>query len=228
MIQRLSNVLAVSLACPADVAVGDMVEIASSKTVAKLTTVGSSKLVGVVVVHRAEALLCTVETPFRERRDDRVAGEAVPVGPFVWGPANKTYAYTPGSVPRHDGTAVGPVTITAAGNDKVKIAVDGGTAVTVTLTAGTGRTFAQIAAEINAAVTGITAEVDAAGNLNLVGTEIGQKFEVQTVTNDAYTALGWTAATYSGDKPSHDAGAIAGLAITPATEAGTVVETLEY
>ncbi len=129
-------------------------------------------------------------------RDDRIAGEAIVPGFIAVGPDNKAYQFRPAAPARHDGTTVGPKDITTGSNDVIKLKLQGGSSQTVTLAAGAGRTFAAIAAEVNAALTGMKLEVDAAGNLNIVVLEHGKSVEVETATNNAYTALGWTVGLY--------------------------------
>jgi len=94
--------------------------------------------------------------------------------------------------------------ITTGSNDKLLIAVDSGTARTVTLTAGQ-RSAAQIAADINAAhadLDGIASAVsDGSGQKVLIQsktTGTSSSIDIQAITNDAYTELGLTVATVSG------------------------------
>lgn len=91
MYQKIDNVLAVAFTCAADtLAVGDVVEISADNTVVK-RTLASTKVVGTVAA--AFGTGCTINTRFRERRDDRVAGAAVAVGPFVWDADGKAIAF---------------------------------------------------------------------------------------------------------------------------------------
>lgn len=113
MKQKLSDVLAIELSCPANIAVGDVVTISASKEVIKLAAAGALNIVGTVCVHKNGATSCTIETRFRERRDDRVSGAAVPVGPFVWDATGKVIAYDANN---HDPAAIAGLVITPAGN----------------------------------------------------------------------------------------------------------------
>jgi hypothetical protein len=73
-------------------------------------------IVGVVCAHEADATVCTIETRFRERRDDRISGAAsTPAGPFVWelDTTYKAIAYSSGS---HDASGIAGV-ILKGGND---------------------------------------------------------------------------------------------------------------
>jgi hypothetical protein len=165
--------------------------------------------------------------PHNYHRNVRIAGAAVVPGKFVWGLGSTVKQYSPAIPARHDGTTTGPKTVVLDTSDKVKVKLQYGSSQTVTLTAGVGLTFAAIAEELNAGLTGITAEVDAAGNLNLVADEIWKSIEVEAVTHDAYTLLGWTAAVYPPSAPSHDASAVGGIILT-AGDQGDPVVTLEY
>lgn len=111
MKQRLSDVLAVEFICPTTIAVGDVAIIDDDKEVIKWNAEASLKRVGTVATHKSGATTCVVETPFRERRDDRVSGAAVAVGPFVWDADMKVIAYDANT---HDGASIAGVVITAA------------------------------------------------------------------------------------------------------------------
>jgi len=113
MKQRLSDVLAVSFACPSTIAVGDVVVLDSTaKTVKQVDAAGSVAIVGTVAVHKGTDLFCTVETRFRERRDDRVSGAAITApGPFVYDAAGKVIAYNSTT---HDAAAIAGLVITTA------------------------------------------------------------------------------------------------------------------
>jgi len=228
MIQRVGGALGLSLTCPSTVEVGDLVEISTDLTVAALSAVGSEKLVGEVSVHKDDATTCTIDTRFTRRRDDRIAGEAVSVGPFVWGPLNKVYGYTPGTRASITGTVAGPYTVVADTSDKLEVIVgDHGAVQTFTLTAGS-RTAAQVVAEINATASGFTASVTADGKVKLEANRINTPLEVDAVTNNCYTLLGLTADTVvDGTDASHDSSKIAGIVIKSGA-AAAAVETLEY
>jgi hypothetical protein len=87
-----------------------------------------------------------------------------------------------------------------AQDDTFKVSIDGETAVTVDITAGTPRTAAQFCADVNAALLaagGNTAKAKAivAGNyIKLMSgtTGVGSSVEILTATNACYTVWGWT------------------------------------
>lgn len=218
------EILSIGFDYSVEPAEGDVVEIIADRKVQKLTASGGSKRAGVVTGVRSSLLECTVATPFREDRIDRIAGEDVTIGPFVFGPANKVYQYTPGAVASVTGTTTGTKTVVQNTSDKVKINYQGSQ--TFTLTAG-ARTMAETAAEINDTAEGFVASVNTGGNLVLTGLSIGVPLEVEAVSNDAYTLLGLTAAVTRAAGPSHDPSQIAGLIIVGGDE-GDAVETLEY
>ena len=83
------------------------------------------------------------------------------------------------------------------------------------------------AAEINATAVGFVASVDDAGHIVFTGKYIGEPLQIETVSNDAYTLLGLTAAVTRAAGPSHDPNQVAGLIIVGGDE-GDAVETLEY
>lgn len=129
MIQRLREVLAINFACDDSIQEGDIVEITGDLTIAKPTVAGSLKIVGNVCrkkgylnsnannawptpqggVTGGNPAECTVETRFRERRDDRVAGAAVAVGPFVFDGSGNVINYVSGT---HDPSAIRGLAIT--------------------------------------------------------------------------------------------------------------------
>lgn len=111
MKQRLGDVLAVEFICPTTIAVGDIAIIDDDKEIIKNNAAGSLNKVGTVATHKASATTCVVETPFRERRDDRTAGAACAVGPFVWDAAMQVIAYDANT---HDPAAIAGIVITAA------------------------------------------------------------------------------------------------------------------
>ncbi len=218
------DILSIGFDYDVEPAEADVVEITGSRKVQKLTAAGANKRVGVVTGVRSSLKECTVATPFRENRIDRVAGEVVVPGPFVFGPDNKVYQYTPGAVAKVTGTTTGTKTVVQSTSDAVKINYQGSQ--TFTLTAG-ARTMAQTAAEINATAEGFVASVDDDGHLELTGLYIGEPLEVEAVSNDAYTLLGLTPAVTRAAGPSHDPNQVAGL-ILVGGNAAAAVETLEY
>lgn len=204
---------------------GDRLKIGADRTVSRLTD-PYDPYVGQVYTKSTELGECVFVTPYVWHRDDRIAGEAIQPGYFVLGPDNKIFQYTPAKPARHDGTTTGPQDITLDTNDVIKLKLEGGSSQSITLDAGTGRTFAAIAAEVNVELTGMKLEVDAAGNLNIVLLEIGKSVEVETVTHQAYTALGWTVGVYQPTNASHDPTCVKGIALTAAAK-DAAVETLE-
>ena len=111
MRQKLTDVLAVKLTCPSTITVGDVVDITDDLTVSKVDSAGSSAIVGTVCAHNGTDTTCTIETRFRERRDDRISGAACAVGPFVFDADMKVIAYASSS---HDSGAIAGLVITAA------------------------------------------------------------------------------------------------------------------
>lgn len=111
MKQTIHDVLAVAFTCPTSIAVGDVALIDDDNEIIKNASAGSLKRVGTVVTHTESATTCVVATPFRERRDDRVAGATCAVGPFVWNADMKVIAYDANT---HDPYAIAGVVIKAA------------------------------------------------------------------------------------------------------------------
>jgi hypothetical protein len=110
MYQKRSEVLALRVTCPTTVSIGDVVVISDDLEVAAISSAGSTSILGTVCQHLDDADYCTVETKFREHRDDRVAGAAVAVGPFVWNAAGKAIAYDPDV---HDSAAIAGLVVVA-------------------------------------------------------------------------------------------------------------------
>ena len=98
MYQTRNDVLAVKFTVAANaVAVGDVVIITDDLTVAKNNAAGSLAVVGTVAQYRTGDTQCTVNTRFRERRDDRIVPAAdIVVGPFVFDADNNVIAYNSG------------------------------------------------------------------------------------------------------------------------------------
>ncbi|MEO8024880.1 MAG: flagellin [Bryobacteraceae bacterium] len=112
------------------------------------------------------------------------------------------------------------LTITTGSNDKLSISVDGGTAQVVTLTGGGLRTAAQVVSDINGVLlTSATASADANGHISIVSasTGTGSSVTFNSITNDAYTTLGLTAGTTSGNAGD------AGYGVLGATFTGNTV-----
>lgn len=116
MYQKLQDVIAIEVTCPSTVTKGDPVVMSDDNTVAAISGAGQV-IVGTVCVHEADAVVCTIETRFRERRDDRVCGaDATTVGPFVFDALGKVIAYASAS---HDPSAIAGVLLTGGDEDDV-------------------------------------------------------------------------------------------------------------
>lgn len=103
------------------------------------------------------------------------------------------------------GSAAGNFTVGNGSSDTVKVSIDGESAVTIDLTAGT-RTAAQVIGDINTALIaagGATANARAiawaANKVAIVSGSSGQgsSVEIMTVANNAYTVLGLTVGLYT-------------------------------
>ncbi len=90
-------------------------------------------------------------------------------------PTTKPISFAQLPLPAMTGQRSVPRTSRPVATTLIKLKLQGGSSQTVTLAAGAGRTFAAIAAEVNAALTGMKLEVDAAGNLNIVVLEHWQE-----------------------------------------------------
>ena len=114
MKQALVDLIAIDVTCPDTVTIGQPVVMGSDLTVAAISGAGQF-IVGTVCKHEASATKCTIETRFRERRDDRQCGaDSTPVGPFVFDAAGKVIAYNSGS---HDASAIAGVILEAGDTD---------------------------------------------------------------------------------------------------------------
>lgn len=108
-----------------------------------------------------------------------------------------------------------------ATNNALKIKVDGGSSMDVILTTDALKTAQEVADEINAGTTGLTASATAAKKVKIESNTTGSTslIELETVASDAYTDLGLTVDIYTGtDTPSLsikvDAGASQPIALT--------------
>jgi hypothetical protein len=225
--RRIPETLNVAFDYDTEPAVGDLVEITGSRHVQELTLAGRHKCVGEVIGLRTDLTEATVATPYRRNRIDRIAGETVVAGPFVFGVDNKVYQYTPGAVATVTGSTTGVKTYVNDTSDKVKINYNNEGSQTFDITAGVGVAMATVVAQINAAAVGFTCSVDADGHFVITGDEIGKPIEIEAVSNDAYTLLGLSAAVTRCAGPSHDASLIAGMVVVGGA-AAAAVETLEY
>ena len=221
------NILPIAFDYDTEPLEGGIVEITAARKVQALTATGRSRIVGECGPIRSTLKECTVLTRFRSNRQDRVAGETVVAGPFVFGVDSKVYQYIPGAKALVTGSTTGVKTYVNDTSDKVKINYNNEGSQTFDITAGAGVAMATVAAEINLTAVGFTAGVDATGHFTLTGDEIGKPIEIEAVSNDAYTLLGLTAAVTRCAGPSHDACEIAGLIVVGGAAAATV-ETLEY
>jgi hypothetical protein len=95
------------------------------------------------------------------------------------------------------GGIAGPYLIANGSTDAFKVTVGANATETFDLTAGTARTAAQVAADINATAAAFTAEATYLGQLKIIANSAWEDIVIETVVNDAYTALGFTAGTYS-------------------------------
>ena len=105
---------------------------------------------------------------------------------------------TAGSASSVTGSSSENFTVVEDSSDKLQISVNGGPSQTVTLTAGT-RTAAEVVSDINDEVVDLTAS-DSSGNIKLTTEEKSSeaKIKIETVSNDAYTVLGFSVATTRG------------------------------
>ncbi len=223
MERRMPSPLTVGFDYSGPIADGQEMQIAADRTAVKYA--GGAYL-GRVYSFDAGAMKCVLVVPYVWNRDDRIAGEALDPGYFAVGSDGKAYQYIPAAPARHDGTTTGPKTVTVDADDTIKLKIEGGSSQTIVITAGVGLTFAAIAEEVNATLTDMHLEVDAAGNLNIVADDIFKSVEVEAVATDAYTLLGWTAGVYKPTAPSHDPMQKRGV-ILKAALVGAAVETLE-
>jgi len=208
-------------------AIGDRLEISSSGRKAQaLTERGGTRELGECIDVNKALKECTVRIDAIHNRIDRIAGEAVVPGLGFFGPQSRVYQYVPAAPARHDGTTTGPKTVTVDVDDTIKVKIEGGSSQTIVITAGENLTFAAIAAEVNATLTDMHLEVDAAGHMNLVADDIFRSVEVEAVATDAYTLLGWTAAVYEPTTPNHDPHFKPVQIIVGGAE-GAAIETLE-
>jgi len=98
------------------------------------------------------------------------------------------------------GTVAGPYAITLGVNDKLSVKKDGAAGTVVTLTAGAARTATQIAAEIDAALTGVDSE-EFMGRVMIRHATAGSASSVAIDTaepNSAHTTLGMNSTVRTG------------------------------
>lgn len=112
-------------------------------------------------------------------------------------------------------TELGLVTGTFAsvpGADSISITVGSGDPTVLQLTPGAARTAAQIAAEINAGISEVTATLS--GQKLVITCDIlNTDFTIDSTTNDCYTALGFAESTIEATAESHDSASIGGVVI---------------
>jgi hypothetical protein len=137
MIQK-AKCLAVSFTCPTTVEVGDPVLISSSdNTVAAIAAAADIRLIGTVAKHLDSATTCTVDTRFRERRDDRVAAAVFANGPFYWDATGKAAQYIKDATASVTCTVEEPYNIITGSNDKITLSIGGGASQTFTISPAT-------------------------------------------------------------------------------------------
>lgn len=226
-VAHAQGTLNVSFKYSGEIARGDIVEIGLLRTVGPVSSDPAINVPGAVIAIETELTRCTVETPFRARREDRVAGEAIAPGWFVVRDDGLAYQYTPAERASHTGTATGPVTVVADTSDALKVKVDG-VSTSVQLTAGADTAFSAIVAEANADLVpkGSRLVVDSDGHIRLEAVQMGKTVELEAVANDCYTLLGLTAAIYYPQNANYDPMAVRGLVIVGGDE-GDEIETLE-
>lgn len=96
---------------------------------------------------------------------------------------------------RVTGSEVGPFTFGLGTSDQLKVKVGTAAAQTITLTGAT-QTATQVADQINAETTGLTASV-VANKIKLVANNAADSLEIQAVATDAYSQLGLIVGVYS-------------------------------
>ncbi len=92
----------------------------------------------------------------------------------------------------------GPIAIVASVNDKVKVTVDGGSAQTLTLIAGTWPKD-EIVSQLNAQVSGATFSLTARGNFMIASDThtASSSLVLGSIANDAYAVLGLAVGSYN-------------------------------
>ncbi len=121
VLQRVDHILSITLLCAETTAAGDPVEINADLTCGKVDSAGSTAYIGTCVKTEAaggSVYYASVETKFRVRRDDRLSGAAIAVGPFVWDANGKAIAYSSAT---HDPAAIAGCCIKSAGAGDVAI-----------------------------------------------------------------------------------------------------------
>lgn len=128
-----------------------------------------------------------------------VAPLGIPVIEVPLIPDDKALVVSGASAAEVVGLNLGPFAVELGVNDKFKIAVDGASAVVVTLPPGVLETVV-VAKAINDAVGKVVASDNTFGALRLKSTTTGSSssIDVQTQATNAYTTLGLTVATTSG------------------------------
>ena len=220
MIQTKEKVLAISVACPSTVEIGDPVLLSGDLTCKAIDALASTYLLGVVVEHEDDAETCVVATRFRERRDDRVSYGGPSVGPFVLNAAGKAINYVLGTYASHLGlqdetyniTAIASVTsgnaetydvmayATKTSSNAETYAIVGSTSDAVKISVGGGedQDFTLTAGGTQSAanvVSDFAAAVDftveaVEGSVVFTCDNPGDTLQFKAVDNDAYTVLG--------------------------------------
>lgn len=102
------------------------------------------------------------------------------------------------------GSNAGTFSVTEDSSDTLKLKVDNGVSQTVTLTAGT-RTTSNVVDDINDQTTMIVASVSSLDKVTLKSNSYGMQSEVEieSVSNNAYTILGFSTGTTNGTNSPH-------------------------
>ncbi len=143
--RRIPETLNVAFDYDTEPAVGALVEITGARKIQELTLAGRHICVGEVLSVRSTLEEATVATPYRRNRIDRIAGETVVAGPFVFGVDDKVYQYIPGAVASVTGSTTGVKTYVVDTSDVVKINYNNEGSQSFQITAGVGVTMATVA-----------------------------------------------------------------------------------
>lgn len=101
---------------------------------------------------------------------------------------------TAGAAASVTGSGTGTFAVTASSNDTLQISIDDGPSQTVTLTAGSARTAAEVVADINDDLDeGVASVSGSSVKISSSSPNSESKVSIEAVSNDAYTLLGFTA-----------------------------------
>lgn len=118
-----------------------------------------------------------------------------------------TFAFADSTAAVMVGTETTATRTVLSTNKKLLVAINGGPAITITLTEGVGLTKAAIAAEIDAALAAYGASVASPGNAITITTDLvgsAARIEFYSIANDAYTLLGFTAGSGAAEVGTDD------------------------